>query len=232
MDQSERIAEQHLYFRGYSDVRHEPDGKCPPDFLVDGNIAVEVRRLNQNYFASEPPEGLENAEHWVLDHLTRLFASYGTSRQTRFIGVRFSRPLPPRRKVTKAAHSFLDSVLEGRVPEGTRQTIAENMELEYMFTQAGEGDVFCLGVLDDGDSGGWAFDLLQQNIGLCILEKTRKIEPYRSRYAIWWLFLIDRLVHGLPIRFRERFRQLTTLEHDWDKVVIINSTNPRDYFEL
>lgn len=30
-------------------VTHEPDRNIPPDFLVNDEIAIEVRRLNQNY---------------------------------------------------------------------------------------------------------------------------------------------------------------------------------------
>jgi len=48
MDSSERIVYQYLSYQGFSDVAYEPDGNVPPDFLLNGRIAVEVRRLNQN----------------------------------------------------------------------------------------------------------------------------------------------------------------------------------------
>ena len=44
MDRSEQVAMKHLLFCGFSTVVYEPDGNVPPDFLVDGSIAVEVRR--------------------------------------------------------------------------------------------------------------------------------------------------------------------------------------------
>src|SRR5206468_13124046 len=61
MDKSEQIAESHLRSRGFQDIMYEPDGNVPPDFLVDGQIAVEVRRLNQNEDTPEGPRGLEEA---------------------------------------------------------------------------------------------------------------------------------------------------------------------------
>ena len=40
MDATEAVIEQYLKSVGFTDVVHEPDGKVPPDFLVDGSIAV------------------------------------------------------------------------------------------------------------------------------------------------------------------------------------------------
>jgi hypothetical protein len=42
MDRSETLAYNHLVFRGFSSPVYEPDGNVPPDFLLDGRIAVEV----------------------------------------------------------------------------------------------------------------------------------------------------------------------------------------------
>ena len=59
MNQSERLIGEYLAHAGYSDVVYEPDGKHPPDFLVDGRIAVEVRRLNQNVHTGGEIRGVE-----------------------------------------------------------------------------------------------------------------------------------------------------------------------------
>ena len=58
MDETERIVLAHLTHRGFTDVVYEPDGNIPPDFLVNGSIAIEVRRLNQNYFEGADAQGL------------------------------------------------------------------------------------------------------------------------------------------------------------------------------
>jgi len=60
MDDSEIVVRQHLEHLGFKSIIYEPDGNIPPDFLVEGRIAVEVRRLNQNYVSgSGQLEGLE-----------------------------------------------------------------------------------------------------------------------------------------------------------------------------
>lgn len=57
MNKDERIAERYLKSLNIGEVAYEPDGKIPPDFLVNGCIAVEVRRLSE--FASVG-QGLES----------------------------------------------------------------------------------------------------------------------------------------------------------------------------
>jgi len=47
-DPSETQARRYLEHLGCKDIVYEPDGNVPPDFVVDGRIGVEVRRLNQN----------------------------------------------------------------------------------------------------------------------------------------------------------------------------------------
>ena len=59
MDATEKLVAKHLKHRGYANVVYEPDGNIPPDFLVDGTIAIEVRRLNQNHFDGPDAKGLE-----------------------------------------------------------------------------------------------------------------------------------------------------------------------------
>ncbi|MEZ4719401.1 MAG: hypothetical protein R2851_25450 [Caldilineaceae bacterium] len=55
MDDSERKAYEDTFAaQGFENVVYEPDGNIPPDFLVDERIAIEVRRLNQNFV---DPEG-------------------------------------------------------------------------------------------------------------------------------------------------------------------------------
>jgi len=45
MNDSERAISEYLDSLRIGGVQYEPDGNVPPDFLVDGRIAVEARRL-------------------------------------------------------------------------------------------------------------------------------------------------------------------------------------------
>ena len=59
MDETVLLADRDLRSLELGPVVYEPDGNVPPDFAIDGSIAVEVRRLNQNYEEPDGAEGLE-----------------------------------------------------------------------------------------------------------------------------------------------------------------------------
>ena len=71
MDDSEARIAAYLAHRGFTDVVYEPDGNVPPDFLVDGRIAVEVRRLNLNAVTGTEYQGLEEASILLCTPMTR-----------------------------------------------------------------------------------------------------------------------------------------------------------------
>ena len=45
--------------KNFPDIHYEPDGNIPPDFGLNADIGVEVRRLNENVFSGTKGEGLE-----------------------------------------------------------------------------------------------------------------------------------------------------------------------------
>lgn len=232
MDCSEKVAMNHLRFRGHQDVLYEPDGNVPPDFLVDRRIAVEVRRLGQTDSGSKPQKDLEESSIPLFTRFRRLLASYGSSDVIRFISIAFRRPLPAWRLVDKGSRKFLDVVLTGALPEGTTQTVAPNVDLTYTYKLEQSGDTFELDNTDDPDWGGWIMAELERNLRVRIDEKTRKIAPYRSKYPEWWLVLIAQPVYAVSERDIQQFRRSTHIVHGWDKIVIVNGADYRRYFEL
>ena len=48
-DASERLVQPYLESLNLGRIEHHPLGDVTPDFSIDGRIAVEVRRLNQNF---------------------------------------------------------------------------------------------------------------------------------------------------------------------------------------
>ena len=76
-DRSEQLALTYLESLRLGPVTHEPDGNVPPDFLIDGRIAVEVRRLNQNEAVANGHRGLEETAIPLNARLRKLLASLG-----------------------------------------------------------------------------------------------------------------------------------------------------------
>jgi hypothetical protein len=51
----EELAQHYLVSLGLGQVVYEPEPNLPPDFLINGTVAVEVRRLNQNEITAGGP---------------------------------------------------------------------------------------------------------------------------------------------------------------------------------
>src|SRR5689334_14040697 len=96
MDGSEQVACAYLADLGIGKVVYEPDGNVPPDFLVDGRIAVEVRRLNQNESTNSGFRGLEEVAIPLQMRIRKLLASLGPAKTgvTWYVHYTFQRPLP------------------------------------------------------------------------------------------------------------------------------------------
>ncbi len=59
MDSTERLVQDYLLHCCFTSVLYEPDGNVPPDFSIEGRIAVEARRLNQHERSQGFVRGLE-----------------------------------------------------------------------------------------------------------------------------------------------------------------------------
>ena len=235
MDDSEKLAKAYLCHLGFDDIVYEPDGNVPPDFLVDGKIAVEVRRLNQNELTDSGPRGLEETEIPFRMKLRKLLMTLGPPRSgvSWFVHYSFRRPLPEPRELFSSLHQFLREFQDNESGETPCRTVL-NDGVEIELSRAGDTHptFFLLGGGVDEDSGGWVFGETERNLRICIDEKTSKVRPFRHKYPQWWLILIDRMGYGVDECDRELFSQRLKVQHDWDKVLLLNPLNTQDAFEV
>lgn len=228
MKYEEEIARQHLLSVGFvdTDLIYEPDGNGPPDFLVEGRIAVEVSRLNQHEItASGKVCGLEDLQFALHNSMENLFCSLGPPKNGRswFVTYSFSRPLRVSRrlksKVQQALAFARDSQSEIRsirINDNFKLALTPSTELfPYHFVPGGQGD---------NDSAGFIRHELIKNIEICVLKKTAKIAKVRSKYPEWWLVLIDQIGYGT--------RETIEICHDWDKVILVNPLNPKSAYQI
>jgi hypothetical protein len=233
MDATEKLALAHLKSRGFANIVYEPDGNVPPDFLVDGEIAVEVRRLNQNEPNRPTPKGLEETEIPLLHRFRSLLASIGPPRPNRWwVTLRFKRPVPSWSKVRGPIEEFLRKQQAKGEPKAVLHLADRAIEIETFARSTPAKKAFALGITSDHDSGGWVLSELERNIDLCVRDKSKKIAKYRPRYAQWWLLLLDHVAYGLSDFDWEQFKQAVHVTHDWDKVVLVNPLNPLLYRDL
>lgn len=186
MNREEELAQQYLCSIGFADTDliYEPDGNVPPDFLVKGRIAVEVRRLNQHEItASGKVRGLEDLQFALHNSMENVFCSLGPPKKGRswFVTYSFNRPLriSPRlkSKVQQALAFARDSQSEIRsirINDNFKLALTPSTELfPYHFVPGGQGD---------NDSPGFIPHELIKNIEICVLEKDS--EDHQSKAKI------------------------------------------------
>ncbi len=85
---------------------------------------------------------------------------------------------------------------------------------------------------NDQDSGGSLLEKLEKNIAYCANEKWQKIQNVKSRYPVWWLALVDHIGFGLDDFVIELFRERVSIDHEWDKILLIDPRDVSRYLEF
>jgi len=236
MDDSERLAHQYLTSLNLGPVVYEPDGNIPPDFSVGGRIAVEARRLNQNYeLAGGGYEGLEQLWIPLWQRLRRHLPTLGPSLSGEcwYVCIDFRRPLQEWRTLRPALDRALTEFMAREAREQTTIEITRNFSLDLLKSGVDHGSFYVLGASSDDDSGGWIMGEVERNLRLCITEKERKIAPYRARYVEWWLVLSDHIDYGMDPEDHDTFRNeiMPRIPHTFSKIVLVDPRNHRHAVE-
>jgi hypothetical protein len=233
MNKDESIAETFLKSLGLGTVIYEPDGNIPPDFLLDNRIAVEVRRLNENLNVGGQIQGLESEDislgkviRAALDGLgagppgaTKYYLKYG-----------FKRPLGSYKEIKRDVTDFLEQIRNGS--GSLRRDFASGAWIEAFAAPHPGGNQFRPAIVVDEDSGGLILQLLKDNIEHCAAEKSQKVAKYRSKYPKWWLVLLDHIDYALDDLDRQQFRADIKIVHSWDRLFLVDPTNPSRSFEI
>ena len=236
MDSSEKLALEYMRSRGFSDIRYEPDGNIPPDFLCDNRVAVEVRRLNQSHDQGGERKGLEETEIPLLRNIRDLFGTLGppTLGQSWYVFYRFGRPLPKWKLLKPLIENEFRNFIRAEVHEPiSKLRVTENFELDIFKSPTLRESFFVLGGYSDEQSGGFVVSEIVENLQQYILEKSRKIAGVRSKYPEWWLVLPDYIGHGLDEFDQSIFRDQTSIDRgSFDKVILVNPRDSSNGFEI
>src|SRR2546428_10053599 len=133
MDGWERTFPKSPQNQALGEVVSEPHGNVPPDFLVNGRIAVEVRRLNENVETDEGHRGLEEISKPLNALVRKALAAtgppiYGTSR---FVFYTYSRPLPAWRELDVLLRRALCELACQPNLDGHEIRVANKMRLHF-----------------------------------------------------------------------------------------------------
>jgi len=233
MDRSEAVVQVLLANMGFSKVVYEPDGNIPPDFVVNDEIAVEVRRLNQNFDDGSGARGLEEVSTPLWQKITNLVESIGeTDGNSWFVFFSFSRPVPRWRELEPELRSAL---LEFKAnADRSMGTIYKTQNFQMRVGEASEPleTFFRMGGMSDRQAGGWVVSELISNIKHCASEKLRKIDPHRPKYKSWWLALTNYTGFGLGEHESQQLRQHLARPRGWDKVILVDPSDPSRWVEI
>lgn len=228
MKPDEKIAYDFLSSNFKGKIQYEPIPNSPPDFLLKGNIAVEVRRLNKYVFSENIEDKyykIKSMFRSITDELN-IKTDYDKSY---LVSVIYNRPIKLTKKDRKGIIKLLsDSSLD----TGLNNKIFYSENLSFNIKQAKtKMDVkFKLVSFHDKDKGGFPSREKYESLKIILSEKEGKIKSNFDQFNIWWLILID---HIDPYSNNIDKRQLLSLpyiQNKFDKIFILSS-NSSFFFE-
>jgi hypothetical protein len=237
MDQSESHVRDYLEHLNLGRVAYQPDGNIPPDFLVDGRIAVEVRRLNENELTESGAfRGLETDRISTGHKFHALLHSLGPAKShtSWFVGCKVKRPIPR----WKDIEDDLRRELEDFRDHEERQRlcvlrIAAGFEVHIIHRASDPHPTcFIFAGCNDRDVGGFVFGDIQCNLRLCVEDKMRRIARVRNKYPEWWLVFVDHIGFGVDSCDQESYRQQLDIEHDLDRLILLSPLDKTRAFEV
>ena len=234
MDTSEILVKAYLKSCGFAEIEYEPDGNVPPDFLCDKQVAVEVRRLNQNHNDGQGSKGLEETAIPLWEYVHEFLLKLGppTYNQSCFVFYRFSRPVPKWRALRLRLKAELEPFMADRDAQPFEMALDGGFKLEVFPASEIHPTFFVPGGHTDRESGGFLITEMETNLKLCILEKTMKIAKVKVNYAKWWLVLSDKIGYGLDEFDQQIFRRQVKLIHGFDKIVLLDPRDHNRAFEI
>ncbi len=193
---NEEIVVQKLLKKEYHEqIIFEPDGNMTPDFKIGDHTAVEVRRLNQNYFADSQVEGLEKLSVPIYEAFQEVLHSFGKQKSnfSYYVGLEFERPIDLdihelKKQITENLQSFLENSVQ---TYPYILNITNGVELIILKTTSKNKNLFRSAGDRDNDEGGCNISVYIENIQYCINEKSEKIKSYLNKYDEWWLYLVN-----------------------------------------
>lgn len=231
-NEDEHLAEEWLKQQGHVCIERPSDD--PPDFVVDGKYAVEVRRMNPIIEINGQTRGeeelripLERAIKKVLDEFGPPENGKGWYVSCEFDYSRLS--LPKTRVVQQQVREALQSFRE-EVPELVQYRSFPEIQLECgicldFFPGSPKSSMFVLNDVSNGE-GCWVVGETIKNLQHSINEKCAKVAEQRCRYPEWWLLLIDRFLYILPQSLSddelESVKEGLSLQKTFSRIAVIS----------
>jgi hypothetical protein len=220
--------------RQFADVQYEPEGaSMPPDFVCDGQIAVEVRMLNIVHRVDS--RELESEQHAAMDIFEQLVAEVFDAFSDRLNGTYVAEVLlGVDRTITSKTKKEWKHQLSLKLNELISSGVLLDqklIELDHGVTLRiselhGASSTFRVINVTDDLASGFLIDEYPRSIEYCIREKTKSLQKYGDKYKHHWLILVDHVKgydpsyepHGADI---QKISSILHRPEEWDRIVVL-----------
>lgn len=204
-NREELRAKQWLRNEGHIDILDlSEDNRDPPDFVVEGRIGVEVRRLNR--MTGDTNRGLESVEKPLEGDIKAGLRAAGEppGGYKVFVDCDLLRADLPAREVIicevkHATDQYIEIIREafqvGHRPPCSPFKLDCGMSIEFVPGEVAAAGSFELNAVEAATSSRLVIPDSIDNINRCIEVKTDKIKNRVHRYPQWWLVLVDHNIH-------------------------------------
>jgi hypothetical protein len=230
VNQDEKIAEKFLKTCGATDF--EPDGNIPPDFSLNKNIGVEVRRLNKNYRKNGSVIGLEEYSIPLIKHIENCLAKHPVQdpNERFWIKIRYAQNKTKKCEITKS----IENAIAGFEASGhqcpSNYQITDTLELVFTAKASNTNQKYKLGMGLDRNRTGWVVNTYTTEINHCAQVKAQKVKRHENSYSQWWLLLIDHLGSINSVSHKEIITRIDK-PSIFDRIVLVN-TNSKKILEI
>ena len=230
----EQIVFDCLTYQGFGNIIFEPDGNITPDLLVDNEIAIEVRRLNQNQIVGDNKlRGFEEDEFEIYGWLNKIMKKVSDDNfvDSAFVAYFYTRPYPDKRLFMKKVKEILIKHKE-YIKEEKEYKVSDNFKIHIFPSPAKLQQQFQYGMNTDGDSGGIVVSLIYENLQRIVDVKEEKTKALKSKYPKWWLAVVDTIGFHPTDENLSQFYDLPKLKYDFDRILLVSGSDPKKFLYL
>jgi len=234
MNADEQKASVFLRSLGLGEPEYEPQGPATfPDFAL-GPVAVEVRRLNQHHLdEGGAAEGLEQSSISIWQGVQRLTETYASDGQPSwFLFIDIDRPVAKWSQLREPLRKSLDCFHKSSEREPRRLFREAGLTVDVARASVPLESFYRMGALNDLQAGGFVLGEMLTNAQLCSDQKAKKRDVAGTEYKRYWLVLVDYIANGVSDEERKLFGNDLAIEHDWERVILIDPRDPPRSFEL
>lgn len=217
--QDEIWVQESLIKYGFHTIRNIVD---PPDLIVNGNIAVEVRRLNQHYFSNNTPIEVETGYKSIKRICQDIINSFPNPSQlpSAMISYTFFRPL----LTTKENRKIIREILAEHLPviEQSKEYVRNKLEIRmYPWSEPMENRYF-IGAIHDGNRGGFVQGMMAENFPIALGSKEKDLPRYKNKFTECWLALIDEIYLWHDDASLIEMIETLNIKTNFDKILIFS----------